>query len=270
MQHEGVLEHGAQQPLGEFVGELEGLLGGEVALHGVHHDVHAAARRLIPRQCDRELGVHDRELGAAVIGVAALLDAQLLVGDHAAVAHLGAGGCDGEHHADGRAARGLADARVEVPGIAAAGEAVADGLGGIDDRAAAHGEDEVHALGARELEALVDEREARVGHNAAQLDVGKARLVEGGTHAVDKSRAHSRLPAKMHEHLGGAELLGELARLALGTKTELDLRGRVIGEAVHRKSSSRAQDIHAFNSIKNARRSMSDARLFVQAVRYGD
>ena len=136
----------AHQPLGDGVRRLHRLIPGEVPLHCVRDDVRAAGRRLIRRQREHQLRVHQRELQAAEVAAQAALLAVLLVGDDRGIAHLAARGGDGQHAADGIRRLRRRFLFIEVPHIAVVGEAVSNRLRGIDHAAAADGEQKVNAL----------------------------------------------------------------------------------------------------------------------------
>ena len=115
-------------------------------------------------------GVHDGEFGAGdVVGIAHL-DVAVLVGDNARLAHLAAGGRDGQHARDGQAGRGFRLAGVEVPHFPVVRHAVGDRFRGIDDAAAADSQQEIDAFLAAEGDALVHLGQARVRHDAAQQE----------------------------------------------------------------------------------------------------
>src|SRR5699024_10129503 len=143
-----------------------------------------AAGSLVGGQGIGELGVHHGEPAPAVAAVVAPLEHALVLGDDRGVAHLAAGGGDGEHRPDGGAAGGGVLPVEQVTYVKVVGEAVADGLGGVDDAAAPHGQDEVHALFFAQVDALVHQGQEGVGHHAAQGHIGDAGLLQGGADPV--------------------------------------------------------------------------------------
>ena len=218
--------HGAHEALGHGVDQLRALLAREVALHRVHHDVRARRSRLEGGQRVGELGVHDgKERAGALVVVRALEDllAHRVDVDDGGVGGLRAGA--GER-GDGAELGDLVGGHLveeEVLQVEVVSEAVGDRLGGVDGRAATDGEDEVHALATAELHALLHERQARVGHDAVELDVGDAGLVHALLDAVEKPGVADVVAAPVDEGLRAAELLDEPTGLALGVLAEDDL-----------------------------------------------
>ena len=192
--HRGVrrADDRAHDALGEVVAHAV-VIAREVLLHAVAEDVVAAGDHLVARQRVGEGGVEQGELGDGAHLVADHLEllAGLLVGGDAAAVHLGTGGGDGEDAAHGRDAvlgRDLlavvVEARPELLGHALLPRERRGVLGAVDDRPAAHGEDEVGIMladGARNLEHL---GERGVGGDAGDLPDLLARIGEGRDHAV--------------------------------------------------------------------------------------
>ena len=165
----GRVQHGLQQGLAQPVRQPHVGSVGEVPLHDVGHHVHRAAGGLVGRQGAGEPGVQhgefradDIRLGAAPLQVAPLL------GDDAAVGPLAAGGGNSQHHAHGQRFLDLGGAGEEIPEIPLVQRAEADGLGGVDDTAAAQCQQEVRAGPPDQVDALVYLAAAGVG-----LDVGE-------------------------------------------------------------------------------------------------
>ena len=227
------LYHGAQQALAELVGELVVLDGGEVALVGVHHDVNDAAGRLVGGEGVGELGIHDGEAGADAVVVAGGLDLQLVVIEHAAGAALAAGCGDGDDGAHGHHHGRVLGAQEVVPDVAVIERADADALGGVDDAAAADGQQEVDALAFDDLDALAHVLHAGVGLSAAEINGGYARFLDVLPHAVQQAAAHDAAAAVDDEDLGGALLGAELADILLLVLAEHELGRAVESEVVH-------------------------------------
>ena len=182
--------------------------------------------RLEGRQRVGELGVHDREERArALVVVGALEDllAHRVDVDDGGVGGLRAGA--GER-GDGTELGDLVGGHLveeEVLELEVVGQAVSDGLGGVDGRAATDGEDEVDALATAELDALLHERQARVGDDAVELDVAHAGLVHALLDAVEQAGVADVVAAPVDEGLGAAALLDQATGLALGVLAEDDL-----------------------------------------------
>ena len=111
------------------------------------------------------------------------------------------------------------------------GQAVGDGLAGVDDRAAADGQQEVHAAGLGQLDALAHLGQMRVRHNAAQLHVEDTGLVQRLLDAVQHAGTHGALAAVVDQHAGAAELLHQGTDLFDGTLAKFDLGRGVIGKS---------------------------------------
>ncbi len=203
----------------------------------MHQDVHAAAGRLVGGQGGGELRVHDGEAGTADVVVVAPLDAALVFGDDAAVAHLAACGGDGEHHAHRQAGLGPAGPVVELPHVGLLRQAIGDGFGGVDDAAASHGQNEVYTLLPAQLNAAVHQRQPGVGHHAAQLGVGDLRLIQRGLDPHQQPGPDHAAAAVVNQHFFAALGLDQRAGLLLRALAEHHLGGGVIDEIEHKLSS---------------------------------
>ena len=228
----------AHERRGYAVGELHASAAAEPALHRVHEDVHAAAGRLVRGQGHRQLGVHDGEFRAAEVVAVAALRFGRFVGYDGGAAHFAAGRGYGEDGADGQTGARHADARVEAPYVAAlfVCDAVGYRLRRVYNAASADGEDEVYAFAAAELYSFVDERKARVRHDAAELDEADASLAQRLAYPAEQPRALGAAAAVVEQRLFAAESGDERARLAFSAVSEHYLRRRVICEILyHRK-----------------------------------
>ena len=182
-------------------GEVHIVVLCEIALHRVHHHVGHAGGRLVGRQGERAAGVHDGKLRAREVVRVAELHVAVLVGDDRRLAHLAAGGGDGQHTGHGQHLRRRGFAKIEVPDVALVGYAVADALGRVDDAAATDGEQEVDALLAAQLDTLLSQRQTRIGHHAAERNVLYPTLAEQRTDLIEQPRLQGTLSAVMHQHL---------------------------------------------------------------------
>ena len=233
----GRVQHGLQKGLAQPVrqGHVRGV--GEIPLHDVGHHVHGAAGGLVGGQGAGESGVQHRELGADHVCLgAAPLEIPLLLGDDAAVRALAAGGGDGQHHTYGQRLLNFGFAGEEVPEVPAVQRAEADGLGGVDDAAAAHRQQEVHPGLPDQVDALVDLAAAGIGVDAGELGEGDARLVQGGGHGVIGAVAVDGAAAGDQQHPGTAEPAHQGAGVFLLPVAEGKQGGGVEGEIVHRKT----------------------------------
>ncbi len=159
-----------EQAFGEAVGHLHASGGGEVAFHDVAHHVHDAARRLPGCEGECQLGVDDGKARPQyAVGAEAYLVQAFAAGDDGIAAALAAGAGDGEHHTHGQGFLYDGLAGEEVPEVAFVRNACRDGLGGIYDGAAAHGQQAVDVAVASELYSLVHKRVDGIGLDSAQL-----------------------------------------------------------------------------------------------------
>ena len=226
--------HGLEQALAHAVKKLRVFGVGEIALKGVHHDVHAAACRLVRRQRTGERGVHNGEARAGALVVDALFEPAILVGDDAGVACLAARGGDCQHRADGGARPGRCLAHEEIPDIKLGiGERVADSLCRVDHAAAADGEQKVRAGLLCERDAVAHAAEPRVRLHAAEQLIRDARGLERISAAAEQPRAHGAAAAVNDERMRAAAFADELAAAAFGVTPENDLRGNAILKVLH-------------------------------------
>ena len=230
----GLADDGLEQGLAKPIGEVHVLFVGEVALHGVGHDVGSASGRLVGRQGVGELRIVDGEGRAGQIAAQAALDAAVLhVGDDGGVAAFGTGRREGEHNAEGQGRLGLLLAGIKVPHIALVGDADGRGLGGVDGGAAADGQQEVDVFLPAKLDGLAHEGEARIGLHAAhfkQLDAGG---LHTGHHSIVQAAALDGAAAVLHQHALGAKVLQKLAHLLFGVPAEHDAGRRAVNKVSH-------------------------------------
>ena len=231
-----VLLHRAQQALRQRVGDLHVPAVGEVPLHGVHHDVRAAAGRLVVRQGHGQFRVHDRELRPAVVAAVAALHQALFLRDHGAVAHFAARRRDGQDDAQGQAGRGLALVIIEIPHVAVVGHAVADGLRAVDGAAAAHGQQEVYAFLFAQFNAFVHQAQVRVRHRTAQGHKGNARRFQRIRDPLQQAGADHAAAAVMDQDLSAAEFLHQVGDPGFRALSENHFRGGIVIESEHRFS----------------------------------
>mgnify|MGYP007028319714 CR=1 FL=1 len=221
-----VLHHGAQQALGQRVGQLHIAAIGEIALHGVHHDVGAAGLGLIVGQGLGELGVHDGELRAADVVVVGPLLVGVHPGDDAAVGCFAARRRDGQDAGHRQAPRPCGCVRYSSQtSFSGFGQAVGDGLGRVDDAAAAHGQQEVDAVLFADADALVDLVEVGVRHDAAQRPAGNASLGQRIFGPVQHTGADGALAAVDDEDTGAAVFAHQRAHALFGAFAEDDPGG---------------------------------------------
>ena len=167
-----------------------------------------------------------------IVGVAGLA-AQLVVGDDRVLRGLAAGGRDGEHHGDGQHVVVGSLGFEELPHIAFHAGAVGDGLRGVDDRAATHGENPIDVSLLAEAHALAHQGDLGVRAHAAQLQMLDARGVQRGAHAVDEPGGHGAPAAEVHEHPLGPGRRQLLAHLLFSSASEDEMRGGNEFEVFH-------------------------------------
>ena len=199
----------------------------------MHHHIGHTCCRLIGRQGKGAARIHDGKLGTRHVVRISHLHVAVLVGDDARFAHLAACGRDGEHAGDREVAlrRGLA--QVEIPDFAVIRDAAGDRLGRVDDGAAADGEDEIHALLAAQVDALVDEGQPRVRNDAAQADEVHAAVAEQPADLVQQAGLLRALAAVMDQHLVTPVFLHEAGHFFLGLLPEHDFGRGVVDEISH-------------------------------------
>lgn len=225
-------DDGPHRGLAEAVRELHVPLVGEVPFHHVSQHVDGAGPRLFRREREGQLRVEQGETGSEEGVAEALLVEPPFVGDDRNGAGLASCGGKGEDHADGKGLAGFGPAFEKVPEGPVGGHAEGDGLGRVDDAAAADGQNEVHPFPAAEGDALLDEGEPRIGLDTSQLNDVDAGLSQACDDAVEKAAPLDAPSAVVEEHLtcqGGR--LG--ADGLLGTSSENDLGGVLKGKITH-------------------------------------
>ncbi len=167
-QHARIVHDVPHQRFAERVAERHVVVLVKIALHCVHENIRRAAGRLVGGQSHRQLRVHYGELCAGKVGVIGALERAFFVCDDAAVAHFAACDGDGQHDAERQTGGRFPLFFEKVPHVALVCSAVGDGLRGVDHAAAADGQNEIDALTAAKLDALINQRKVRIGHHAAQ------------------------------------------------------------------------------------------------------
>ena len=159
--HNG-FHHGLAQPVGEgYVRRV-----GEIALAQVGQHIHRTAGQLIIRQGIGVGGVQHGEFGPdEVCFGAAPFQIAVLLRDDAAVGAFAASSGDGQHRADRQGVFNFGFSGEEIPEIAVIGDAHADGLGGVDDAAAADGQQEIYPLCPGKINAFIHLATAGIGLN---------------------------------------------------------------------------------------------------------
>ena len=230
-----LLNDGAEQSFAKTVGGFAMGCVGEVALHDVCHHVGNAAGRLEGRKGERQLGIHDGKHGAQHLGRAQTdLDEALAARDDGIARALATGGGNGEHHAHLEGTLHGDVKAVEIPEVAVVAHAGGYGLGGVDDRTAAHGQQEVDVLAASQTDALIHLVVERIGLHAAQRDASQASLEKLVGQLPEQAAAHHVALPVDHQHAGGTIRPAQRTGLLLGAPPEYELGGAVETEMIHK------------------------------------
>ena len=112
----------------------------------MHEDIRTPAGCLVIRKCFCEIRVHDCKSGAAEVIAVAAFDPSVFLGDDRGIAHLAAGGGNGQDNADGEAVGRLALIVIKIPYIALIHRSITDCLCRVDGASASNGQDEINAL----------------------------------------------------------------------------------------------------------------------------
>ena len=230
-----VLHHGLHHALCHTVAKLHKGRVGEIALHGMGNGVKGAGQGMIHGNRNGELGVHHRKHRTRQIGITAALESLGDTGDHRAVARLATGAGNGEHCAHLQAGDRIGLAQVEIHEVAVVDHAVADGLGRVNDAAAADAQDKRNVILPADVNAFIDQVVSGVGFDAAQLPPGYARLFQGGSHGGEEAGFLDAIRAIDNQRLVGI-LGGLFADLFFHTAAEENFGGAVKFIICHCKS----------------------------------
>ena len=111
--------------------------------------------------------------------------------------------------------------------------AMRDRLAGIDARAAADCENEIHLLASGQLNSAINQRVARIRLHAAELNMRNSGRIQRFFHPVDQSRAHRRAAAIVNQRLRAALRAHLIAHLILHAAAEHESRRHLIGKIDH-------------------------------------
>ena len=153
--------------------------------------------------------------------------------DHGVAAALAAGAGHSEHHAHGQSLLHGSLAAEEVPEIALVRYAGGYGLRGVDDGAAAYGQQTVYVAVASEAYAFVHEGVDGVWPDAAQFYHVDADGFERHADAVEQSVGLYVFLTVDYHHALGAREKRQHAGLFFGASAELKQCRGVVGEIVH-------------------------------------
>ncbi len=219
------LDHRQEQALAQAVGRLDLERIREIAFKDVRHDVGDATGRLVWRQRAKQSRVLHRELRTNHVRANIALEHAVFLGHHGSATAFGTRGRNRLHHANRE--------RIKIPEVAIVKGTHGDALGAIDRGAATNGKDEIYPVCTDRLDALVDERIARVRLNTAEFHVRDANSVERSLYAVNQAGAHCGTAAVMNEHLRAAILFDEFTAFLFAVHAEDEFRGAVEIEIFH-------------------------------------
>ena len=244
----------AQHTLGDLISE--GIVGdgSKVAVQGVHHHIHHAAGNLIGRQGVGELRVHHRKARPEELAAQSPLLQGVIPGENSGVAGFAAGRRDGKHSAyrQGTLHRLLAQPEIPQVGLRV-GHTQSNGLGGIDDAAASHRQNEICIHCLRLFHALPDLEQPRVWVDAAKGVLLQSRLGQRCLHLGNQPAAHRALSAIYHQHPVAALPGNQLAGLCLSAGTKYNLRRKRKGKCVHGNSSCPFSFLYKLYHIRSFR-----------------
>ena len=231
---DAVGNHGAQKGFGERVRQLVAARGREVAVERVHHDIHDAARHLIRRERVREFRVHQRKAGTVQRGGEPTLDAGLFIGQNSGVARLAACGGDRQNNSDRKNGGRRGCALPVFPDIVfRSSGAQSDGLRGVDDAAAADGQNEVRAEVKRLTDRAACEAQTGIGVYAAEFLVCEPRSLKTLRQTLQKTAAHDAAAAVQNKHTAAAERTDLIGQMIFRIRAEDHFCRAVKRKAVH-------------------------------------
>ena len=199
---------------------------GHILLHDVHEGIGQSAGHLPLGQREGLFGIEYRK--ERVVAVERIFLLRLAARDDGAVVHLRACGRDRQHRTQRYGALRSALAH-QFPCIAVVEQSCRDEFRAVDDRTAAHGQQEIDFALLAQCDRLAQRLDRRVGFDAPELDRVAAR--EGGAHLVVDAVAPDRAAAESHHHaLAGWNQLAEPGDHPLA---EDQLRGVLKNEILH-------------------------------------
>ena len=122
----------------------------------------------------------------------------------------------------------------EIPEISAIGDAHADSLGGVDDAAAADGQQEIHAFLPGQFNALVHLAAAGIGLDAPQLAPGNTSLFQRDGSGVISAVFPHGAAACHQKDLAAAKLTDQRAHAAGLSLPEGEESGGIECKVVHK------------------------------------
>lgn len=155
--------------------------------------------------------------------------------EHGAGGLLGARPRNRKHGENRKRLFGARLAFEEIPGVALVLNADGHGLGGVDDGAAAHGDDGFHALIADPVDGVANEVHARIGLHAALFNRHEAFALEALQHPVEQPRAAGAAAAVEDKNFSGTaeRFANDFACALFCAAPENESRGIVVAEVEH-------------------------------------
>ena len=206
---------------------------GQVTLERVHHNIHDATAGLELGHGKGVLRIEEADARAVGLAGDAALFLGFFIGQHAGVTGLRAGGCERQHGCDRQGLVRRGAGRGEFPRVASSSYAQTDGLGGVDDRAAADGEDKVDPLALAKLDAAARHGYLGVGLDTAQFNKTQPCVKQAFFNLIEQAGRTRARTAEMHQHAVRAEILELGADLPFDITAENDLSGSVDGKIQH-------------------------------------
>ncbi|MNV55002.1 hypothetical protein D3C71_1472200 [compost metagenome] len=157
--------HGDQERFAEAVLNRRIDIVVEIMLQHMGHHVHDAVHRLVARHRERMLRIEDGEDRIRMRAAPAHLLFGLLIRDHRAVVHLGAGSRHCQNRAERQRILGNRLALHEIPHIAIILRANGDSLAAVEHAAAAYCQNQIYILAPAEIDPFMYGRQAGVRLN---------------------------------------------------------------------------------------------------------
>ena len=132
---------------------------------------------------------------------------------------------------------------IQFPDVAVHAHAVTNRLCRVDDASAADSENEIDALSAAKLDALIDERQVRIRHDAAELNMRNACRIQRRLNLIEQTAAACALSAVMNQDLLAALSADEFADPVLRPTAKIDVGRRIVAEVAHIWNSPLEDDV---------------------------
>ena len=205
----------------------------EIALHCVHHNIHAPACGLVFRQRHGQLRIHDGKSRSPVIAAVPPLEPSVLICYNRRIAHLGSCRRDRQDHTDRKASLCSSFPVIEIPYVSSICHAVSDCFGGIDHTAASYSKDKIRIFLFTELDSLIHKRQSGIRHDSSQRHIRDPRIVKRPVYALQQSASHHTAASIVDQHFPAPLLCHQLSGLIFGSFSEHDFCRCIILEILH-------------------------------------